>query len=79
MGLSHGIGVCVVLIEVRFERLMGGAGGGGGTLGCEKGGVYLTCYTVHLSRRMCSQTREEAAGWEGDGSYGGCMHLSLSQ
>ena len=78
MGLSHGIGVCVVLIEVCFERLLGGAGGGG-TLGCETGGVYLTCYTVHLSRRMCSQTREEAAGREGDGSYGGFTHLSLSQ
>ena len=37
MGLSHGIGVCVVLIEVCFERLLGGAGGGG-TLGCETGG-----------------------------------------
>ena len=31
MGLSHSIGVCVVLIEVCFERLLGGAGGGGYT------------------------------------------------
>ena len=27
MGLSRGIGVCVVLVEVCFERLLGGAGG----------------------------------------------------